>query len=64
MLNVKSVCVDQTLRNERVFLFQDYANMDDFSLNLDNVTENMFDHFKVNLKQKCLQMCKICSIYF
>ena len=30
--------------------FQDYANMDDFSLDLDNVTENMFDHFKVNLK--------------
>ena len=24
--------------------------MDDFSLDLDNVTENMFDHFKVNLK--------------
>lgn len=28
--------------------------MDDFSLNLDNVTENMFDHFKVNLWQNVL----------
>ena len=25
--------------------------MDDFSLNLDTVTENMFDHFKVSFYQ-------------
>ena len=48
--------LDQTYHQwlNQWFYFQDYSNMDDFSLNLDNVTENMFDHFKVNLWQNVL----------
>ena len=36
--------------------------MDDFSLNLDNVTENMFDHFKVYFVKMCFSIFK-CAKY-
>ena len=37
--------------------------MDDFSLNLDNVTENMFDHFKVNFWQNVFCPIFKCAKY-
>ena len=52
----KTSCGDKNL----VFHIQDVANMTDFSLSLDNVTENMFDHYKVRMRtEEAMEACPL-----